>query len=206
MRPFWLILSIVAVILVFEFSQATWEQLFRKEWRGVELASAVSLTLCVPTYFFFVRGSGPRDLWFVPFFLVLLAMREFDMDKAFLEKGVFQARLYTGPAPLLDKIIGATVVGVILYALWCVVRRGLPAWGSALRMKQGWAVTLLIAIAIVVIAKTLDGIDRKLLPFGATFTQQQVYVFASIEECLELVFSVLLALVLCLWAPNRQTG
>ena len=137
-------------------------------------------------------------LWAAAVVLALLAARELDLDKTTLSGGILKSRFYLGDAPLPEKAVGLAVVLLALGAL-AALARGLPAWWRALRAGRGWAWCLPAAAAAVVVAKSIDGLGRKLAPLGVELSAAAGAWVVRAEEALELGFALLLVAALVLW-------
>ncbi|UWQ22523.1 hypothetical protein [Jannaschia sp. W003] len=125
--------------------------------------------------------------------LVLLALRELDLDKRAVSEGILKLRQYSGDAPLGEKIAGLLVIALILAILWRFAR-ALPSVLRAAR-RETWARLVLLAFALVVVAKTLDGLARKLAGIGVEISAEAAARAPAFEESLELLFGACL-----LWA------
>jgi hypothetical protein len=169
----------------------------------LEGASALALLAAALAF----AGLAPdrlRTLWAAPAALLLLGAREMDWDKAFLSEGVFQLRLYSGSAPILHKAAGAAAVLLLLAVLWRLARLA-PRWLAALRGGAGWARALAAALLLGAIAKSLDGLARKLEPLGIDVPRALNAGAARVEEVLELGFALLLAWAVTSWAARRAS-
>ena len=138
--------------------------------------------------------------------VVLLAMcgRELDLDKRFTEPGLLQARLYTGDSPLWLKAVGLLVVGAVLVALWRLAVPGLARWTRDVARGAGWAWALLGAGALVVVSKSLDGLQRKLAPLGIDVSDAANRLASRSEELLEVLIPAALALAIALVPSARH--
>jgi hypothetical protein len=145
--------------------------------------------------------------WHISVLLALLVGRELDFDKRFTDKGILQLRLYTGDYPIAQQILGAAVILLVLIALWRCLRPGLRPFLSGVLDRQPWTLWLGGGVVLVVIAKTLDGIGRKLAPLGIDVTAETGSLASLAEEGLELVFALMLVLAVCTWVrDHRRNG
>ena len=151
----------------------------------VETATVAALAFAAA--FAVLSGAGWSGLM-----IALLAMRELDWDKAFLHDGILKARLYTGDAPLVDKAIGAGIVLLSLLTLWILCRGGWRVFLTGLRQGRAWAWAIALGAALVAVAKTLDGLGRKLAGFGVDISAQLDASASGTEEILELAFAICL--------------
>gem|GEM_PF-2778102 len=132
-------------------------------------------------------------------------LRELDWDKAFTDSGVLSLRLYSGDAPLMQKLAGLLVLAVLVTAGLRLLRRDFRPWVQALRSKQVAAWLLAGCLALHVIAKTLDGLGRKLAPWGIDLAAWTNTVAGRAEEALELVAAILILQIVALtWSRQKQ--
>lgn len=142
----------------------------------------------------------------MPFALVLLLMaRELDADKRFLAQGVLKARLYTDPAlPWRHKLIGALVLLLVATLLVRMARRYARLWWQGLREGDTASVAVLLAGALVVVSKTLDGLGRKLADLGIVLSDLASSRAGVVEEVLELGIPLALALGVLAWGRTHR--
>lgn len=135
------------------------------------------------------RRDGAR--WHLAALLLLAGLREMDWDKAFTEAGVLSSALYLDPAPWPNKLAGLLVLAVLLAALLRLLRRNGP--GLVARLRQGCASSWLClgALALFALAKSLDGLGRKLAPFAIELSAAATTWTSRGEEVLELVAAVM---------------
>ena len=202
--PFWGALALAVAIIAVEAPRLDLLDLLKAEGRGVELASAVGLFCAVGAYLLTRGPAAATAGWQVAILLFAMGCRELDFDKRFLDEGILQLRLYSGSAPLWQKLIGAAVVIVILAALARLVRRDVGPWLRALAGRATWAWLVFAALVTVVVAKTIDGAGRKLAPLGVKLGERLDLALGLGEESLELVFALMLVLAICI-APVRRS-
>lgn len=162
-----------------------------KEGHSIEALSVVIL-VAAAFWSFGNRGITGRE-WHIPVILILMALRELDIDKRLTSEGVLQLRLYTGTAPLWEKAAGFAVVVLILVCLIRLAWLNLPQWWRGLQQGAGSAWLATGAALLIVIAKSMDGLDRKLAPLGMTLTTEMVTMAGRLEEMLELAAYIMLA-------------
>ncbi|MGR3540359.1 MAG: hypothetical protein ACU0BS_02880 [Hasllibacter sp.] len=135
-----------------------------------------------------------------------MCARELDLDKRFTEPGLLQARLYTGDAPLWLKLVGLAVVGALVVVLWRLAVPGLARWARAAARGAGWAWALAGAGALVLVSKSLDGLQRRLAPLGIDVPDAANALASRSEELLEVLIPAALALAIALVpsAPHER--
>lgn len=180
-------LSALALLLIFAFSIPLDEAdraLYLKEGGVIETVSALSYLVCAA---YMLMWAGRARAWPYIVLMVLFAMREADFDKRFTEVGVLKGKFLFSPlVPLHQKLIGGAVIALALYVLYTIVRRDGRWFLNALRQRAvdawGWA----MAMALILVSKTLDGIGRKLAEFGITLDPALDLHAGALEEILEL--------------------
>lgn len=133
----------------------------------------------------------------VYFFLlvILFGMRELDMDKQFTTMGIFKSRMYLNPEmPLWDKALGAAVISLLLWVLYKLVRVHGLAFVRGIRDGSAESIGAGIAVSLIAISKTLDGMPRKLESIGFASGQMLTYQFGVLEEILEFGIPVFILL------------
>jgi hypothetical protein len=165
-----------------------------KEGRAIEFFSAGCYLVAAVLLIAMLPAARLRSQWHLPVILVLMTLREFDLDKSLTSEGVLQLRLYSGPAPWIEKIVGAMVVALILVCGWRLATRTVPPFLRGLRgfAPESWLV--LFAGAAIVVSKSLDGLGRKLAAFGYKIGNETAALASKSEEMLELVASMMLVM------------
>lgn len=186
------VLSLVLAMLIVDLSMSDNLAEIYRENRSIEAMSAFLLLLAAALWF----GLGafrhdPRQ-WHIPLILLLMTLRELDFDKAFTTSGVLQLRLYSGAAPLWEKLIGA---GFVILILCCGLRLAvlnLRRWFRGLGAGDTTSWLVGTAALLLIVSKSLDGIDRKLAPLGVSFSRDFVVHAGRLEELMEMVMAIML--------------
>lgn len=175
-----------------------------KEGHAIEVMSAVLLASAAVLWWGFDADDMAGRQWHIPVILLLMAMREMDFDKRFTSEGVMQLRLYSGDFPLLEKALGLAVIALILVCGWRLTTITLPRFWAGLRagLPASWLTGL--AALMLMVAKTLDGLDRKLAGFGITISPELGTLTGRLEELLELVAYMMLVQALAYFLRCRQ--
>lgn len=175
-----------------------------KEDHSIEILSA--LLLVVPALLWLAWGRERRRHWHIPAILLLMAMRELDFDKQFTTEGLLQLRLYSGGAPVWEKAVGAAAVALILLCGWRLLVLNLPRWWRGLRAGDTTCWLVGGAALLLVVSKSLDGLDRKLAGFGIMLQPGQGALADRFEELLELGLAVLLVQAVACFARRDRQG
>ncbi len=204
MRAFLLCSALIAVFIAVDLAFFADGKSFKREGGGLENASAVLYVVAAVVFFVTAPARVWPRLFHVPALMVLFAMREMDFDKAFTPAGVLSLRLYSGDAPLTTKLIAGAVavfaVYVILRNVWFGVRSG---W-QALLAGRLWPWFAILAGALVVATKSVDGLGRKLLDVGIVISDDLDAAASLWEEVGEVFIPVcaILAILAC-WRGAR---
>lgn len=179
----------------------------------VEVLSAIALLACI-AFFWGPRLADPGARAGAVL-LVLLLARELDLDKLPLQHGILSLKLYSGTAPLLHKLLGVACVLTVLFTFFSVLRRGAAPLLRGVMMRRGWAWLILAAMALVAMAKTLDGAGRKLGGIGLEASASVTRMAQFFEETGELASALCLMLGVArlpirariskAWKPNGRT-
>ncbi|MFN3313756.1 MAG: hypothetical protein ACK46Q_09845 [Hyphomonas sp.] len=179
----WLLVGLVSVDTV--------DQVFA-EAGPIESASALFLILGALLLLDDMVHRRSLERWHLATLTLAAGLRELDWDKAFTDRGILSSGLYSGAAPLAQKIGGAIVVGILIWVGLRLLRRNLGPWLTGLRAGRAWAWLMAIALVLYAVAKTLDGLGRKLAPWGIDLSASSSRAVSRIEEGLELFGAILI--------------
>lgn len=184
-------------------SHETIREIFAED-HAIELMSVLLLVAAAGLLMMF--DPGVRKNWHLPTILALIALRELDLDKRLTSEGVLQLRLYSGAAPLWEKAFGMAVVTLVLACTWRLLTRTIPHWWKGLREGQAVSWLGLGAVSAILIAKSLDGLGRKLAPLGVHLDQTTLTVSGRLEELLEMVAGMLLVMAVTYFGRSTAPG
>jgi hypothetical protein len=171
----------------------------------VEIASAFLYAAAAGTLVLSAPMGWLRNAWHLPLSFVFATARELDLHKAFTTEGILQLRLYSGPAPLMEKAVGLALVALILWTAGRLARRGLGPLLSGIRGRQGWAWLAAAGLSAIGGAKVLlDGFGRKLGDIGIAVSGDLDLQMSHLEEWIELVGGIALLLAVLLWVRAKQ--
>ena len=168
-----------------------------REGGGLELSAAILFAATAVVFIVIVPRVHWVELAQIPILMLLFAMRELDLDKAFTSSGILSLRFYSGDSSLTAKIIGGAFVGLTLWAMARVVLRGVGPFLRGLRSGEVWAYMIAIAVFLTFSTKMIDGLGRKLAPLGievSATVEEWAFIYEEIGESFIAVF-VILALV-----------
>ncbi len=195
-------LAVVLAFISFDLLRSPEGKWLLREGGGIESVTAVLLGYAALLYA--GARTGPRN-WHVAVGLILLAMRELDFDKRFTSEGILQLRLYSGDSPLWEKLVGAAVVCLAVVVLVRLALFQLRPWLRALSQGAAWAWLFALCGVLVVSAKSLDGLARKLAPLGVDVPDDISDLSSRIEELFELYFALVLLASLAILIRRKES-
>ncbi|MEM9550303.1 MAG: hypothetical protein AAGA05_03955 [Pseudomonadota bacterium] len=201
--PFVIASVIALAFVVFDLGLSPSPKGLTGEGGPIETASALLWIYAAAALVWFAPRTVLGQGWQFPALFVLFAARELDMDKAYLSEGILKARLYSGDAPIGEKLIGLIVIALILTIAIRLFRRNLGDWLRGLGRAAPWALTAGGALALAFVSKTIDGAGRKLEPLGIQLSDAVIAATGATEEWMELAFVLLAVLAVCLWARSK---
>jgi hypothetical protein len=189
-RP-WAFLAIavawLCAIILFDLSTASEGTSVLREFGPVELSSALFYAYAAGTWLWIRPGDTWKSSWQIPAVMFLMMGREFDLDKKITSVGLLKSQLYfTNSAPLLERVLGVLVVAFVGAIVLRLLLINGPTFVKGLKSRSLWAWCVLSAVAFGVISKSIDGIGRKLAPFGISVDPLVEAKFIYFEEFLEL--------------------
>lgn len=140
------------------------------------------------------------NAWPLVFIVLAMAGRELDLDKRLFIEGLFKSRQYIGSdVAMPERLISFAILLALLALIYFAARRYGRILIDGLRTGAMPAWLAVSGIILAALAKSIDGIDRKLAPLGTSLQQstgQTVAMFEEIGEfCIPLAFiaSILMA-------------
>ncbi|MDB6452206.1 hypothetical protein [Falsirhodobacter sp. 20TX0035] len=188
------VVTVASVLyLAFSFFITPDPSQFFHEGHGVEELSLGLLPAGVALWILLAGHHRWRE-WQIPAALLLMMAREMDFDKRFTEHGLLKLTTYTQPAPVMTKLVGGIAILFTLWVMGRLLRRNLPVWWVRLKGGTGDAWMILVAGLCGVLAKTFDGLGRKLLDLGIHIPGSVDMLAGRSEEVLEAVCYYLIVL------------
>lgn len=176
-----------------------------KEGGIIETLSALGYFL-IAGYLIYKGGLAfLRTRGYFVLLVLLFGMRELDMDKQFTTMGIFKSRLYLNPdMPLGDKLLGVAVILLLFWILFKLFRNHGRAFLKGLRNGNAESIGAGIAMALIAVSKTLDGLPRKLESLGFAGGRALTYQFSVLEEVLEFGIPVFILLAFDIYFRKLQ--
>lgn len=180
-----LVLAAIGLVVLAEFLSPAAYKTLLNEGGWVETASWIAYFTAA--FFVLLKVFQKPNRWSMLAGVLLLGMRELDFDKRFTTMGIFKSRFYSSAAvPMGEKLMAALVTAAILAALFFLVKNHLKPFFSRVMKLQGASLSVLLAGGLLVFAKSIDGLSRKLEPFGIEPSDAVNRIAGSVEECFEL--------------------
>ena len=173
----------------------------------IETLSALGYFLSA--LFMIVRGKWAYIKKYYYFFILVLlfGLRELDFDKKFTTMGIFKSKFYlSSSVPWSEKFIGLLVVGLLLYIIVSIVKNHSKDFLLNIKNFSPVYIGSLLVFLVLFVAKTLDGIGRKLADLGFVMEEELVSYFEAIEEILELGIPLLIIATLFIYFSNEKSS
>lgn len=161
----------------------------------IESLSVAGYGVCIGLMFTLWPGSEVRRRWYFPVMFALFAGRELDLDKIPFTEGLLKASQYTGDKVLLPELILSSVLLLaIVGTVVVLLLREARGFVSGLLRAKPACYAALIGLLFIGVCKSIDGLGRKLEPFGVTISDSLDHTASLIEEIGELGIPVMFAL------------
>lgn len=135
---------------------------------------------------------------------VILGLRELDMDKRFFTKGLFKSSQYfKGEVTWPELVFSMLILFLIVTCAILVLKKGIRPFTQGLKEWQAWAFAIVVAFLTAAIAKSLDGIGRKLRDLGFEISENVQGIAGLVEEGLEFAIPAFLIVAVL---DYRRTG
>jgi hypothetical protein len=201
LRSPWTALAVVAAcalaaLLTWLLLPAAEVEQLMDETGPVERVTAASYALCaVAAWLLRLRSDDWRSTLALSVLMAGFCMRELDWHKAFTGTSVLRLSWYGGTASPLAKLVAAAVVLSVAAALaWLVLRHGRALW-AGWRRREAVAVTVMVFVVMLVLAKTLDrSVGLLVDDLGVAVPLHWKALRTVFEEWFELALSALLLL------------
>ena len=136
--------------------------------------------------------------------VALFGFRELDFDKRFTTMGILKSRFYlSAEVSPIEKLMGLMVIALLLWAVIKIVRNHLASTIANLVEFNERAVGVVMIFVLLAVSKSIDGLARKLKPFGIETSQQVSFLASSVEEVMELGIPILIFVVFHSWFRSR---
>ena len=171
----------------------------------IERASALGYFLCAGYMLASGGGSFVKKYSYIIVLILLFGCRELDFDKRFTTMGILKSRFYLSPdVGVLEKVIGLFIIALLLWAIFKTVKHHAASTLSGLTQLTERAIGVVAIFGLLVVSKSIDGLARKLEPFGIETSAEVSFVTGAAEEVMELGIPILMIIVFHSWLQNRN--
>ena len=200
-----LAISVIALSFVVVYADDSLNSALMGEGQFIEVASCVLWLVCA------VLGIVTAVRWrsitwvYIGCVTFLFALRELDFDKKFTTMGLLKSKFYFSNAvPMGEKIIGIFVIVVLLFLAVNLIRIFVQTVRKN-HYKITWESCISLSVfGMLGVAKTFDGLPRKLGDFGIETSIFAAQVFVAAEEVLELGAPLMVLLGLYAYTLRRN--
>jgi hypothetical protein len=198
-----LLVLVFLIALPLAFLPEDIRKFYLSEGGPIEVFSAAGYLIVVATL---VREMSYRELlkrWYLVAIAIAMCLRELDFHAHFTTHNITKTTLYISPdVPLLEKLIGATVVIALAIAFYFLLKDGLRSFVQGLRHGEATAVAIAAAIGCAVLSKVIDGAPSNLTFLGIHLARNDTS--AVFEEILELGIPIYLAIAAFAAFPTQD--
>jgi hypothetical protein len=177
---------------------------FLKEGGVIESASVLIYFLSI-AYIVCKR----RVLQLKHFFILIIffMLRELDFHKRFTTMGIFKIKFFiSAEVPLVEKYIGIMVILLLLYTAVSMVLRYKNDFYAGIRKRSAVSFGIVLVSAFMVLAKSIDGLGRKLKVFGIVPSEQTFAFAKAFEEIAELGIPIVIFLMTYAYFQNMRAS
>lgn len=199
------LLGLICLIAVLETIGSGFKMKLIQEGGPIEQLSAAGYFICL-IMLLFLRIGDTRTHLSVMLLVLILGLRELDFHVLFTPMSMEKIKFYWSPdVSIHSKVVGASIILSLLLCCAYLMKKHL--WGviKSLKRLDPDAVGLFLGLAFIGIAKSLDGIQRKLGDFHFSITQSMMELTTVGEEILELgiPYMFIIAIVAYHQKPSR---
>ena len=141
--------------------------------------------------------------WYLSALIILFALRELDYDKAHFTHGVLKSRQYFSDlVGLPELLISIAVLIFILTVLALIVLKERNNFIKGIIDFKQSQLAILASIILVIVTKTIDGMERK---FGIDLSPSGERFVLVVEEVGEMGIPIMFAIAILSWRNKNQT-
>lgn len=173
----------------------------------VEMSSAIAYVICAAIMCIVGGKTFITRYYYLVGITLLFAMRELDFDKRFTTMGVLKSRFYlSDQVPLTEKLIGACVVGLLLFFVYKIVSNHAKPFIQGLLRLDKVQIGAALVVTFLVVSKSMDGIDRKLGDIGIQVSADFAEKAETFEETMELGIPLLMMATFAAYRQRKLTS
>ena len=176
----------IFILAMFSIDETTARSLLKDDGLVQILTAVVLIASCLLCLQRALRKIPPAFKWAeLSYLLLIYTMREMDFHRLFTEEHVSRWKLYAGPFPLHEKIIGGVVVLLTLIVMLHFIGSNLPIFRRSLKEKQSWAVHVIFWAVLLFSSQMLD-----------KSRWHGIFVEVALEENLEFGAAIMILMIL----------
>jgi len=176
----------IFILAMFNIDQTTARLMLKDDGLVQILTAVVLIASCLLCLQRALRKIPPAFKWAeLSYLLLIYTMREMDFHRLFTEEHVSRWKLYAGPFPLHEKIIGGVVVLLTLIVMLHFIGSNLPIFWRSLKEKQSWAVHVIFWAVLLFSSQMLD-----------KSRWHGIFVEVALEENLEFGAAIMILMIL----------
>ncbi|UWR25634.1 hypothetical protein K3757_14360 [Sulfitobacter sp. S223] len=177
------VISIIVMALAVLLMAVELQNNLIKEGDFFEVLAVVGYGLCMAAMLVFWGPMSLRSHWYFYVVMALCAARELDLDKKPFTEGLLKARQYTGDTVSTPEfMISLALLIAIVTTCLALIRFETAAFIRGIAARRSASIAVLAGLVFAVLSKTIDGLDRKLEPFGVSFSSATNQTFSVLEE------------------------
>ncbi len=147
----------IFILAIFNIDETTARSMLKDDGLVQILTAVVLVASCLLCLQRALRKIPPAFKWAELSYLFLIyAMREMDFHRLFTEEHVSRWKLYAGPFPLHEKIIGGGVVLLTIIVILHFTGNNLRYFWRSLKEMQSWAVHVIGWAVLLFSSQILD--------------------------------------------------
>jgi hypothetical protein len=181
-----LLITGIFILAMFNIDETTARSLLKDDGLVQILTAVVLIASCLLCLQRALRKIPPAFKWAeLSYLLLIYAMREMDFHRLFTEEHVSRWKLYAGPFPLHEKIIGGVVVLLTLIVMLHFTASNLRYFWRSLKERQSWAVHVMVWAVLLFSSQMLD-----------KSRWHGIFVEVALEENMEFGAAIMILLIL----------
>jgi len=147
----------ISILVTFNIDAATARSMLNDDGLVQVLTAVTLIAGCLFCLQRALRKIPPAFKWGqLSYLLMIYAMREMDFHRLFTAEHVSRWKLYAGPFPLQEKIIGGIVVLFTIVVMLYFIGSNFRHFWQSLKAMQSWAVHVIIWAVLLFSSQMLD--------------------------------------------------
>jgi len=182
----------IFILVSFNIDESTARSMLKDDGLVQIMTAAVLIVSCLLCLQRALRKISPAFKWAeLSYLLLIYAMREMDFHRLFTEEHVSRWKLYAGPFPLHEKIIGGVVVLLTLIVMLHFIGSNFRYFWKSLKERQSWAVHAIFWAILLFSSQMLD-----------KSRWHGIFAEVAIEENMEFGAAIMILMILLKYPLN----